>query len=249
MNLLDKIKSFVFGGDTDGRIVSRMEADAIIREFPFESGSVTKSEFFHRERVRLEVLVSTVNRQLSGSFDRQFCPLTLLDVAVVLNCEAGLKKEAGPPERMIIDDQYEHSDKERGLLPFSRSMRAWTNAEPPDFNVFMPLSQNLYYYHLYMLNIKNRKGVSGVSVHRDIFRRPKISSSPARQSRLVAGIIHGYFTPENYDSKRVPREKLIRDYQNDVPLAEMMQVTDFNTKIKPTFLGRQTNIAEALTWV
>ncbi|MCB1130288.1 MAG: N-acetylmuramoyl-L-alanine amidase, partial [Verrucomicrobiae bacterium] len=228
---------------TSSHLVASHVAPAANR-FEFKSNNLTKRQFLDRNRKELDRMIDAVNARLAGEYDDAIVPVSLRDVWVITNCEAGLRSGK-------VDPDHRHSEGERGLLPLPENIRYWTGNDAPVWDRPMPLARNLEYFFLYLGQLKNKQVTkkSGRWLYRDLFRETGIGGDPVREAKLLAGVVHGYFYSGTYSDKKVPISYLLDGYRSDRGLAEMMASTHYVHAGKPLMAGRERNIEEALGWL
>lgn len=219
------------------------ELEAVDR-YAFVHDGLSKMQFLDRNRRELDRLLSDVNAVLSRHYGQEAQHISFLEAAVLLNCEAGLKSGG------LVDPEYEHSEGERGLLPLPSKLRDWNSfAGPvPDPNEPMPLATNIWHFMLYLGQLKNKPILRTPSrlLFRDLFRHEGIAGVPEREARLLAGIVHGYFTKSNYSAGGIPFDHILRGYASDVSLPALMQPTKYRHAGKKLMVDRHKNIEAAV---
>lgn len=225
---------------TSGRVVASHVAPAEA-PFRFEAEGLTKKQFFQRNSAELDRLAAAVNGRLGGQYGSGFKPLTRHDVWVLTHCEAGLRGGKTDPD-------HRHSAGERGLLPLPENVRYWNGDDAPQWDRPMPLARNLEHFYLYLGQLKSKPVAKSGNrwLYRDLFLEAGISGNPAREAKLLAGVVHGYFYRGNYREGKVPLSLLLDGYRNDLPLSAMMAGTSYVHAGKPLMAGREKNIEEAL---
>jgi N-acetylmuramoyl-L-alanine amidase len=211
-------------------------------DFTFQTAGLSKDRFLEVNRDVLLRLIDDVNARLSQQYGADCTRVTLLDAFVMITCEAGLKNGR-------VDPSHRHSEGERGLLPLPERIRDWNGPSAPDPNRLMPLSTNIWHFMMYLGQIKNKAmvNVGGRNLYRDLFQQAGISGTAAREARLIAGIVHGYFVKANYGGGPVPFNHILSSYAADVPLPQMMQGTSYRHAGTSVLTGRQRNIEHGLS--
>lgn len=227
---------------TSGRVVASHVAPAE-SPFRFEAEGLTKEQFFQRNAAELDRLVAAVNGRLEKEHESGFKTVTRQDVRVLIHCEAGLRGGK-------MDPDHRHSAGERGLLPLPENVRFWNGGDAPPWDRPMPLARNLEHFILYLGQLKNKPVARSGSrwLYRDLFLESGIAGNAAREARLLAGVVHGYFYRGNYHDGKVPISLLLDGYRKELPLAAMMAGTNYVHAGKPLMAGRERNIEEALGW-
>lgn len=227
---------------TSGRVVASHVAPAEA-PFRFEADGLTKERFFQRNSAELDRLAAAVNGRLGKQYGAGFKPVTRHDIRVLTHCEAGLRGGK-------IDPDHRHSAGERGLLPLPENLRDWNGDDAPQWDRPMPLARNLEHFFLYLGQLKNKPVAKAGTrwLYRDLFLEAGISGNPVRESKLLAGVVHGYFYRGNYHGGKIPFALLLDAYRSDRPLAATMAGTRYVHAGKPLMAGREKNIEEALGW-
>ncbi|WP_171053944.1 trypsin-like serine peptidase [Arenibacterium halophilum] len=168
-------------------------------------------------------------------------PLTLRDLWVIIFAEAGL----GPGS---VDPQFRHSNGEIGLFPLPSNIAFWIGADAPAWNQPMPLATNIESYARYLGQIRNKTVATsaGRALYRDLFREPGIAREEARQAKLLAAIVHGYFVRANYREGAVPFQHLLSGLAQDVPVDRLLSGTSYVHAGSSILTNRQRNIDAAL---
>lgn len=202
---------------------------------------LTKQQFFVRNATEFARMREDVNARLVADHGAAAAPVTLKDFAVLLNCEGGLKGGK-------VDPDHEHSEGERGVFPLPSNIRTfWTGPDAPEPNEPMPLDENCFHFLLYLGRLKN-KTVPGMALYKSHFQHAGIKGNARRESRLLAGIVHGYFVRANYGGAPIPKTQILDGYAADVPLHALMMNTGYVHAGKPWMRTRHDNIETALSW-
>ena len=204
-------------------------------------GNRDKIAFFNDNKAALQNTIAAVNADLPNRFGAGALPLTLEDVAVVYMAEAGFT--AGK-----IDPGFIHSNGEFGLFPLPGNINFWVGGGAPAFNLPMTLDDNIRFYLAYLAALKNKpvKSLADRTLYPDLFTEPGIAGYPARQAKMLAGVVHGYFFSGNFSDGEVPTDAILRGYVADTPLGTLMQGTTYVHAGKSLMDGRQANIEDAL---
>lgn len=214
-----------------------------------------KAEFLTDNHEALEALRFAANSVLASQYGPSYRPVSQHDFIVILFCEAGIAHG-------VIDPTFEHSLKERGLFPLPNNLpfwdAGWAEDSIPVWDGVMPITTNVFHYLVYMGQIRNKDlGVerAGYRLYGQLFDAIGIKDRRDRQARLLAGIIHGYFSQSNYGDQSVPTDKLINGYQADMNLLDLLDGTfyvwarpDHQPKGRQILSGRQANIEDALRY-
>ncbi|HRD78933.1 MAG TPA: hypothetical protein PK264_23830, partial [Hyphomicrobiaceae bacterium] len=153
--------------------------------YSFVTSGLDKRAFIERNLDELKRLVGDVNDRLRSDHGADASPVSMLDLAVLLNCEAGLKNGK-------VDPNHTHSLGERGLFPLPDNLRSfWNGSDAPYPKAPMALGINIYHFMLYLGRIKN-KVYSGMVLYKGHFQHAGIKGVARREARLLAGIVHGY---------------------------------------------------------
>ena len=228
------------------RVRSRLED----MELAFESGPVSswrwqglgKPAFMSQNKSEFSALIDTVNGALRDTYGSSFVPLSLLDMYVIVYCEAGFRNG-------VIDPDAAHSLGERGLLPLPSNLSFWMGSAAPAHDQLLSLPENVTFYGHYLGHVKN-KAVRSSDVgmlYRDLFAANQIVDSPVRQAKLLAGIIHGYFLDQNYrGGRRADLDQLLTSYRSDVDIDRMLSGSGYVHDGTGILRNRQRNIDAAL---
>jgi hypothetical protein len=206
----------------------------------YEYIGLHKKQFIEVNKALLKAQIEATNRWLAAIYLSQVMGLTELDVWVIIYCEAGIDGEG------TIDPNVTHSNGEKGLLPLPDNIKYWIGEDAPAWNVPMSIDVNIASYMKYLGQIKNKpvgEG-GGYILYRDLFKIDALEKNIIRQARLIAGVVHGYFVQSNYANDEVNYAHLIKCYETDISLTEMMAGATFKQAM--TLAGRQRNIAAAL---
>jgi endonuclease/exonuclease/phosphatase family metal-dependent hydrolase len=204
-------------------------------------GDRDKIAFFKDNETALINTIAAVNAALPSRFGAGAMPLTREDVAVVYMAEAGFT--AGK-----IDPGFIHSNGEFGLFPLPSNIDFWVGGGAPVFNLPMTLDDNVRFYLAYLAALKNKpvKTVAGRTLYPDLFNEPGIAGDAARQAKMLAGVVHGYFFSGNFSDGVVPTQDILQGYVADTPLGPLMANTTYVHAGKPLLDGRQANLDDAL---
>ncbi len=218
-------------------------ADTALRSWPegLRSAGLSKPRFLQDNRRVLRGLLDVVNTRLATQYPAGITPLTESDLWVVLYAEAGIKNG-------LIDPDARHSNGERGLLPLPNNITFWNGPGVPDWHQPMPLDVNLTHYATYLGQLKNKpvKQIGGRMLYRDLFRAPGLQGNDARQARLLAGIVHGYFVSVNYRGRRVPMDDILAGYAADRTIPQILAGSGYVHVGIGILEGRQRNVDAAL---
>lgn len=195
-----------------------------------------KTGFLAANRAPFGRLLDEVARQQRQHFP-DLSPLTELDLWVITHAEAGLGANG-------IDPSFRHSNGEIGLFPLPGNIAFWIGPDAPAWNRPMPIETNVMSYALYLGQIRNKPVVSrgGRTLYRDLFREPAIAASQERQTRLLAGIVHGYFVGANYRGRPVPFERILQGFADDEPVDRILRGTGYVHAGSSILVNRQRNI-------
>ncbi|HEY5751975.1 MAG TPA: N-acetylmuramoyl-L-alanine amidase [Chthoniobacterales bacterium] len=225
---------------TSGRIVeSHTEPGAT---FNLITEGLGKEKFLSTNEAALLGIIQAVNAMLKAKYGASFLPLTKEDAWVLLYCEAGLKGNG------LVDPDHRHSEGERGLLPLPENVRFWNGPDAPVWNKPMPLARNVEHFFLYLGNLKNKE-VTAVGLRHlygDLFRTEGIAGDGARDARLLAGVVHGYFYSATYRNRSVPFDHLLNGFKSDTPLSALMAGTRYIHAGTSIIRGREKNVDTAL---
>jgi endonuclease/exonuclease/phosphatase family metal-dependent hydrolase len=201
----------------------------------------TKTQFFHDNRDQLESAIADTNLRMAEHMGAGLQPLTLTDVAAVYMAEAGL--EGGK-----VDPDFVHSAGEYGLLPLPSNIPDWIGPSAPAYDRPMTLDRNIRSYLDYLCAIRNKvvKTVGDLPLYPGLFRVDGIVGSRAKEAKLLAGIVHGYFYTGSYDDHSVPYQRLLAGYASDHPIDQIMAGTSYIYAGHSLLKSRQSNINEAL---
>ena len=83
----------------------------------------------------------------------------------------------------------------------------------------------------------------------DEFKTPGISGNAERETKVLAGVVHGYFTGGTYSDRTVPFDHLLDGFANDVALPDLMRNTKYRHAGSTILVNRQRNIDEALALI
>jgi hypothetical protein len=195
-----------------------------------------KRGFLATNRMSLSRLLADVAVRQGQDYP-DLAPLTQLDLWVITFVEAGL----GPGG---VDPDFRHSLGEIGLFPLPNNISYWIGPDAPAWNRPMKIEKNIESYLLYLGQIRNKTVTTagGRKLYRDLFRGPGIASSPERQARLLAGIVHGYFVSGNYHDHQVPVDDLLSSFANDEPINKLLNGTGYVHAGSTILTNRQRNV-------
>jgi hypothetical protein len=230
------------------KVKAKAEGDVQLRaefesaeDFIFQTAGLSKDRFLEVNRDVLLRLIEDVNARLQNQYGADCKRVTLFDAFVMITCEAGLKNGR-------VDPNHRHSEGERGLLPLPETIKNWNGASAPDPNRLMSISTNIWHFIMYLGQIKNKAmvNVGGRDLYRDLFRQAGIGGNAAREARLLAGIVHGYFVRANYGGGPVPFAHILSSYAADAALPQMMENTSYRHAGTSVLTGRHRNIEHGL---
>ena len=202
---------------------------------------LSKFEFLRRNQDELADYLRRVGDVLRARYGASAVPVTVTDMWVITNCEGGITHGK-------IDPNFRHSLGEIGLFPLPENIRDWNGPEAPAWNKPMPIEVNVFQYLLYLAHLKNKdvKHVDGLALYRGLFRDHDGTDGEVMNSKILAGVVHGYFYSGNYPDKKVPLQFLIDGYENNMSLSEMMRNTSYVHAGTSIVSNRETNINDAL---
>jgi len=201
---------------------------------------VSKEVFLSGNKAGLDKIIAAVNVKLTAAYGGTASLMTRHDLCVVFYCECGLK--AGK-----VDPDHTHSEGERGMLPLPSNIKSWNGQAAPAWDQPMSAVINAEHFFLYMGHLKN-KDLTGPTRHlyQGLFNLVGISGDAAKGSKMLAGVVHGYFYSGNYSDKKVPYDHLVKSYQADAKLSEFMAGTTYVHAGTAVLTGREKNINVAL---
>jgi hypothetical protein len=201
-----------------------------------------KFEFLERNNDAIEELLGEISAILTTEHGADARPVTLEDVWVITNCEAGLTKKGK------VNPSFVHSEGEVGLYPLPKNIKDWNGPDAPPFNKQTSLETNVHHYYLYLGHLKNKavKTVSGIKLYRDLFRRENGDQALEIDAKMLAGVVHGYFFGGAYSDGKVPLQHLLDGYARDDDLADMMRATKYKHGQTSIVANRAKNIDAAL---
>ncbi|MEM6383100.1 MAG: serine protease [Pseudomonadota bacterium] len=244
----DKISGDDDGGDDDvgggrsGDGRSSGTGDLFDPGGAWEWKGLGKEAFLRANEGRIAGLVHDANDRMRSRYGDEGVPLTMLDVQMVLYCEAGVRQGAINPKAL-------HSLGERGLLPLPANLGFWIGGDAPPHTRQLALDENMRLYTRYMAALKAKSVLNTRygQIYRDLFTQRGIKGRPDRQARLLAGIIHGYFYSGTYSGQNtVPYERLLDGYSGDAGLPDMLGGTGYVHAGTSILTNRQANIEAAL---
>lgn len=201
-----------------------------------------KFEFLIRNQGEIDRFLANITGRLVERYGADISRVTIDDVWVITNCEAGTTKTGK------VNPGFVHSLGEVGLYPLPKNIAYWNGRDAPAWNKKTSLKDNVYHYFLYMGHLKNRvvKTVNGMKLHRDLFRRDGGASASEFNAKILAGVVHGYFYSGNYRDRKIPLRYLIDGYKNDHSLADMMRGTKYIHAGTSIIANREANTRIAL---
>jgi hypothetical protein len=204
---------------------------------------LSKQGFMRVNESALAALLARVNNHLVSEYGPTALALTMLDLYVLIYCEAGYRNGH-------MDPFANHSLGERGLLPLPDNLPFWLGRALQPNDETLPLQRNVGLYAEYLGQLKNkavRKSSEGL-LYRDLFEKAGIAGNVTRQARLLAGIVHGYFLAINYCNSHMPEiSDLLAAYGEDVPIQDMLAGTGYVHDGTMILRNRQDNIDTAET--
>ncbi|MSU90806.1 hypothetical protein GE300_14475 [Rhodobacteraceae bacterium 2CG4] len=200
-----------------------------------------RAGFLRANRRQLEDLAALASAGAGAAPGTDVLRLTLLDLAVLLFCEAGLSDGR-------IDPDASHPNGARGLLPLPPNIAFWIGAAAPPWDRPMTPETNLEAYAFYLAALKNKaaRTIGGRVFYRDLFRSGLIGISEQRQAKLLAGVVHGCFVASNYGGRAVPVDAILSAYGLDHPLQDILSRTGFVHAGTDILVDRQADIDAAL---
>jgi hypothetical protein len=202
---------------------------------------LNKPAFMRENGPAMRDLLAHVNNRLTTEYGHGTLPLTMLDLYVLIYCEAGYWHGQ-------MDTAAHHSLGERGLLPLPNNLNFWLGRPAPPHDQALPLQQNVSLYAEYLGQLKNKsvRLTSDGALYRDLFKTAGLDERPKRQARLLAGVVHGYFLTMNYRGGHQPNiPGLVGSFKGDVPIPDMLAGSGYvhdGTTILP---NRQANVEAA----
>jgi hypothetical protein len=199
---------------------------------------LNKLAFMRENGPAMRNLLAHVNNRLTTEYGHGTLPLTMLDLYVLIYCEAGYRDGQ-------MDPAAHHSLGERGLLPLPNNLNFWLGRPAPPHDLALPLQQNVSLYAEYLGQLKNKsvRVTSHGALYRDLFKTPGLVESLRRQARLLAGIVHGYFLTMNYRGGRQPDiPGLIASYIDDVSIPDMLAGSGYVHDGTTILANRQANV-------
>lgn len=203
--------------------------------------SLDKPDFMRTNAHKFRTLLQRVNTDLRSHYGASFLPMNIIDLYVLIYCEAGYKNGAMNPTA-------HHSLGERGLLPLPDNLNFWLDRPAPAHDETLPLHQNLSLYAEYLGHVKNKKVKNSPHGHLycDLFLKDGLNGNPARQAKLLAGIIHGYFLTANYRGGNQPNfARLLTGFATDVPIDTMLAGSGYVHDGTSILENRQANVEHA----
>jgi hypothetical protein len=205
--------------------------------------NLDKFQFLISNEKEINRYLDNIAGRLVERYGADILRVTIDDVWVITNCEAGITKKTGK-----VDPGCRHSRGEIGLYPLPKNIADWNGRDAPAWNKKTSLKDNVYHYFLYMGHLKNRavKTVNRMKLHRDLFRRDGGAGASEFNAKILAGVVHGYFYSGNYRDGKIPLRHLIDGYKNDRSLADMMRETKYKHAGTSIIANREANIRIAL---
>lgn len=219
------------------------------QRYTFESAAsdwqwqgLSKSGFMRANAPRIRALVDRVNAQLSSEYGASHTALSIIDLFILIYCEAGYRNGA-------MDPEAHHSLGERGLLPLPNNLDFWLGGPAPSHDAALPLARNISLYAAYLGQVKNKKVKNSAHgyLYCDLFLRPGIAGEATRQAKLLAGIIHGYFLTANYRGGKAPDfPHMLSAYAGDLPIQVMLRGSGYVHDGTTILRNRQSNVDGAV---
>jgi hypothetical protein len=203
--------------------------------------NLDKFQFLIRNEEEIDRYLVNIAGRLVERYGADISRVTIDDVWVITNCEAGTT-------RGKVNPSFVHSSGEVGLYPLPENIAYWNGHDAPAWNKKTSLEDNMYHFFLYMGHIKNRvvKTVNGMKLYRDLFRRDRGAGASEFNAKVLAGVVHGYFDSGKYRDGRIPLRHLIDGHKNDRSLADMMGETKYKYAGTSIIANREANIRNAL---
>jgi hypothetical protein len=210
----------------------------------YQFKNLTKEQFLQTNKKALLDQVAATNGKLGEIHGAAMTDLNQQDFWVLLYIEAGLKKGK-------VDPTFRHSEGERGLFPLPANVKFWNGPGAPKSNELMPLETNIEHCMLYLGQLKNKnvRTNQGRVLFRDLFKAPGISGHAERETKVLAGVVHGYFTSSTYSNRKVPFDHLLEGFARDVALPDLMRDTKYRHAGSKILVNRQRNIDAALALI
>ena len=204
--------------------------------------NLTKFEFLARNRVTISVDLDRITLALRAKYGAQAEPVTVEDVWVITNCEAGITSSGK------VNPSFVHSLGEVGFYPLPSNIKDWNGPDAPAWNLPSPIETNVHHYLLYMGHLKNKvvKTIDGHQLYRDLFRGRQGTDATGTNAKVLAGVVHGYFFAGNYSDGTVPLQHLLDGYDDGTRLADMMRTTKYVHAGTSIIANRERNIDSAL---
>lgn len=206
--------------------------------------NLTKRQFLEKNERALIKQINYVNLLLDEKYLGNATDLTQADFWALLNCEAGLKNGKVAPN-------HRHSEGERGLFPLPSNVRYWNGSDAPAWDKPMPLEVNIHHFMLYLGNLKNKVVTTrhSYTVYSGFFEIDGIENNSIISARVLAGVVHGYFSGARYNDRKAPYDYLVKHYKKQTPMSQMMENTKYIHAGKPLMKNRQENIEDAFSWI
>tara|TARA_Y100001956_G_scaffold78159_1_gene89506 strand:- start:253 stop:894 length:642 start_codon:yes stop_codon:yes gene_type:complete len=209
-----------------------------------EFEGLSKRAFLELNRGKLQAEIAATNAALDLRYSGAALDVTETDLWVLINCEAGLKGGH-------VDPTYVHSEGEYGPFPLPSNLTYWNGAEAPAWDAPMSLEVNIRQALLYFGALKNKVVThrQGHTIYAGLFEVEGVEGNATVQARILAGVVHGYFSNARYRDRRAPINQLLRGYIAGEDLGVMMAATKYIHAGKPLITNRARNIEEALSWL
>lgn len=211
----------------------------------YEYAGLTKKQFLEKNSETLNDAISKANTAVANAYPAGVTEITLSDLYVLLNCEAGL--QGG-----IVDPNHIHSEGEHGLFPLPSNISYWIGASAPAWNKPMTLSVNIDSFLLYLAQLKNKVVTvnQGYTLYAGLFEADGISGKHHIQARVLAGVVHGYFYSGTYRNGKRPKiASLLDGYASERGLSEMLDGSGYVHEGSPILSNRSNNIETGLSWL
>jgi hypothetical protein len=111
------------------------------------------------------------------------------------------------------------------------------------------LETNLFHFYLYLGQLKNKVVTSTgrFDLYPGLFRWTGIHGTPEHEAKLLAGVVHGYFYSPNYSDRHVPFDHILNGFAANERLTTIMGSTRYVHAGTSVLVGRERNIAVALS--
>lgn len=156
---MDELRELLRSGNISQPVESPFKAVEPLPNGDLKVAGLTKRQFLQNNREWFEQALRRVNVGASN-------PVTLLDFYVVAYLEAGLS-------RGQVNNDFTHSEGERGILPWPKSKPGWNEPMTPERNIegFME----------YLVDLKN-------GTYAACFDR----FDATQEARVLAAVVHGW---------------------------------------------------------